>query len=205
MSSMPWKSVVVGSWPIATKRPVHGISFVAVPSVSRMRIAESASSPRHSSTTYPSSQAIFGLARARSIITFEARSSSRRCTIVTLEANFVRKLASSIAESPPPTTTISCSRKNAPSQTAQYETPRPCRRASDSRPIWRAVAPVATITARALIVPACVSSSCGVAIGSAEKRTAVTSSVRMSAPKRSACARICCISSGPMMPSLKPG
>ena len=38
------------------------------------------------------------------------RNSSRRCTIVTLEAKRVRKIASSIAESPPPTTTTSFSR-----------------------------------------------------------------------------------------------
>ena len=41
-------------------------------------------------------------------------------------ANFARKVASSMAESPPPTTTTSLSRKKAASQTAQYETPRPC-------------------------------------------------------------------------------
>ena len=39
------------------------------------------------------------------------------------------KLASSIAESPPPTTTTVLSRKNAASHVAQYETPRPWRRA----------------------------------------------------------------------------
>ena len=37
---------------------------------------------------------------------FEARNSSRRWTTVTLEANFARKIASSIALSPPPTTTM---------------------------------------------------------------------------------------------------
>ena len=53
----------------------------------------------------------------------EARNSSRRWTTVTWSANFVRKIASSIAESPPPTTTTFFSRKKAASQTAQYETP----------------------------------------------------------------------------------
>src|SRR5215217_589845 len=73
----------------------------------------------------------------------------RRCTIVTLSANFVRNVASSIAESPPPTTTISFSRKKAASQTAQYETPRPWSVRSESMPSWRALAPVATTTASA--------------------------------------------------------
>ena len=62
---------------------------------------------------------IFGFARARSNMIGEARNSSRRCTTVTLSANFVRKVASSIAESPPPTTTTFFWRKNAASQTAQ--------------------------------------------------------------------------------------
>ena len=49
----------------------------------------------------------------------DARNSARRWISVTLFANFVRKIASSIAESPPPTTTTSRSRKKAASQTAQ--------------------------------------------------------------------------------------
>ena len=54
-----------------------------------------------------SSHAIFGFARALSCMIFDARSVSRRCTTVTLDANRVRNIASSIAESPPPTTAIS--------------------------------------------------------------------------------------------------
>ena len=50
---------------------------------------------------------------------FDARNSSRRCTIVTLEENLARKMASSIAESPPPTMIVSRSLKNAASQVAQ--------------------------------------------------------------------------------------
>ena len=50
---------------------------------------------------------------------FEARNSSRRWTIVTFEENFARKIASSIAESPPPTITVVLSLKNAASQVAQ--------------------------------------------------------------------------------------
>jgi hypothetical protein len=49
----------------------------------------------------------------------EARNSSRRWTIVTLSANRVRNVASSIAESPPPTTTTCFPGKNAASQVAQ--------------------------------------------------------------------------------------
>ena len=46
---------------------------------------------------------MFSIARARSSMIFEARNSSRRWTIVTFEANLARKIASSIAVSPPPT------------------------------------------------------------------------------------------------------
>ena len=58
-------------------------------------------------------------ALARSSMIAEARNSSRRCTTCTLAANFARKIASSIAESPPPTITVSCSLKKAASQVAQ--------------------------------------------------------------------------------------
>ena len=69
---------------------------------------------------------MFSVAFARSIMIWEARNSSRRWTIVTLEANFVRNVASSSAESPPPTTATSRSRKKNPSHVAHAETPRPC-------------------------------------------------------------------------------
>jgi hypothetical protein len=62
------------------------------------------SSPRISSTVEFHSTLIFGLFSARSCITLLALNESRRCTIVTVSANRVRKVASSIAESPPPTT-----------------------------------------------------------------------------------------------------
>ena len=62
---------------------------------------------------------MFSCARARSSMIFEARKSARRCTTVTLEANFDRKIASSIAESPPPTMIVGAPRKNAASQVAQ--------------------------------------------------------------------------------------
>jgi hypothetical protein len=56
---------------------------------------------------------------ARSSMIFDARNSSRRCTTVTFSANLARKIASSIAESPPPTMIVCLSLKNAASQVAQ--------------------------------------------------------------------------------------
>ena len=53
----------------------------------------------------------------------EARSSSRRWITVTLEAKRVKKMASSMAESPPPATAMCWSRKKKPSQVAQVDTP----------------------------------------------------------------------------------
>ena len=87
------------------------------------------------------------------------------------------------------------------SQTAQYVTPLPWSPRSDGSPIWRAVAPVATITVSAR----CSSSPTYTRKGRSEKSTRVTSSVRYSAPNRSACSRNWIMSSGPRMPSLKPG
>ena len=89
---------------------------------------------------------IFGLASARSCMIFEARNSSRRCTIVTLLANFVRNVASSIAVSPPPTTTSSRSRKKKPSQVAQALTPRPRSFSSPGMSSHFALAPVAMMS-----------------------------------------------------------
>ena len=126
----------------------------------------------------------------------DARKTSRRWTTVTLDANLARKMASSIAESPPPTTTTSFSRKNAASQTAQYETPRPWSERSDSSPSWRAFAPVATMTVSARYS----SSPTHTRNGRSEKSTFVASSVMNSAPKRSACLRNSCIISGPSTP-----
>ena len=127
----------------------------------------------------------------------EARKSLRRWTSVTFVPKRVRKSASSNAESPPPTTTISFSLKKAPSQVAQALTPRPWNRCSDSRPSHRALAPVAMMTERARY-----SSLWTVTRnGRSEKSTLVTSSVTNSAPKRSAWRRKSCIISGPITPS----
>ena len=67
----------------------------------------------------------WGWPKARSCMIFDARSSSRRWMSVTLSANLVRKIASSTAESPPPTTAMSWSRKKKPSQVAHVDTPWP--------------------------------------------------------------------------------
>ena len=92
---------------------------------------------------------IFGLANARSCMIFEARSASRRWITVTVLANRVRNIASSMAESPPPTTAMSCSRKKNPSQVAHQDTPWPQSRFSPGTPSSRYRDPVAMITARA--------------------------------------------------------
>jgi hypothetical protein len=81
---------------------------------------------------------------------FDARSSSRRCTTVTLRANLVRNKASSTAESPPPTTAMSWSRKKKPSQVAQVETPWPTSSCSPGSPSITGRAPVEMITASAV-------------------------------------------------------
>ena len=62
---------------------------------------------------------MFSISRARCCMICEARNSSRRWISSTVEPNFDRKIASSNAESPPPTTAIFLSRKNAASQVAQ--------------------------------------------------------------------------------------
>ena len=62
---------------------------------------------------------MFSVSRARSNMIWEARNSSRRWTIFTFLANLARKMASSIAESPPPTMIVSLSLKKAASQVAQ--------------------------------------------------------------------------------------
>ena len=80
---------------------------------------------------------ILGLVIARWDMILEARSSSRRCTMVTELANLVKKVASSTAESPPPTTAMSWPPKKNPSQVAHQDTPWPQRRCSSAIPIWR--------------------------------------------------------------------
>ena len=79
----------------------------------------------------------------------DARRLSRRCTRVTDRANRVRKVASSRAESPPPMTAMSDSRKKNPSQVAHQDTPCPESRFSPGASSSRYREPVAMITVRA--------------------------------------------------------
>ena len=91
---------------------------------------------------------MLGTARARSSMIEEARNSSRRCTTMTFEANFARNIASSMAESPPPTIIVGTSRKKAASQVAQKLTPRPESASSPGTPSLRCCAPIASTTLR---------------------------------------------------------
>ena len=59
-------------------------------------------------------------------------------------ANLVKNIASSSAESPPPTTAISWSLKKKPSQVAQVDRPCPINRVSASSPSMTDRAPVET-------------------------------------------------------------
>ena len=77
---------------------------------------------------------ILGLSNARSCMILLARRSSRRWTTATVRAKRARKVASSRAESLPPTTAMSWSRKKNPSQVAHHETPCPDRRFSFASP-----------------------------------------------------------------------
>ena len=111
---------------MATNTPVTSSTLVSPVCTLRTRTPVTLpSSPRISSTTLFHSTLIFGLLSARSAMILLARNESRRWTIVTDSAKRVRKLASSIAESPPPTTTMCWLRKKKPSQVAQDETPWP--------------------------------------------------------------------------------
>ena len=169
--------------------------------MSRSRRPDTFASPRTSSTAVFIRIAIFGLALARSTMILLARNASRRWNRLTFDAKRVRNVASSRAVSPPPTTAISLSRKKKPSHVAQALTPRPRIRVSLSSPSHSAEAPVATITDSALYsVPRAHSRN-----GRDEKSTRSMSTSTMCVPKRSACGRNAAISSGPWMPSGKPG
>ena len=91
--------------------------------------------------------------------------------------------------------------KKKPSQVAQVETPRPMSFDSASSPISFDEAPVATMT----VWPSHACSPARTTKGRREKSTAVTSSGIISVPNRSACFLKVSISSGPMIPSTKPG
>ena len=192
---------VFGRWPIATNSPVTASVDCSPATVLVSPMPVTVSSPKISVTREFQRNSIFGLAIARSCMIFEARSSSRRWIIVTLSANLVRNVASSMAESPPPTTAISWPRKKKPSQVAHVDSPWPIRRSSASRPSISDWAPVLTMTALAGYSVSRTQTRKGRSL----KSTLVTFSVMISVPNRSACSRIPCISSGPMMPSGNPG
>jgi len=126
--------------------------------------------------------------------------------IVTEVANRVRKRASSIAESPPPTTQISWPRKKKPSHVAHVESPCPSRRASPGTASGIARAPDARITASATMSGSGPSwlpshSENGELASSALQARAT----RRSAPNRSAWPRIRPMRSGPRIASTNPG
>ena len=134
---------------MATNTPVTGSSDSSPVTVLRNRMPLTLGSPSMAVTAVLVRMVILSLAWARSSMIREARNSSRRWMSVTLRANRVRKVASSMAESPPPTTAMSWSRKKKPSQVAQVLTPMPSRVSSPGTPRWRAAAPMARITERA--------------------------------------------------------
>ncbi len=193
---------VRGSWPMATNRPLVSSSDSSPVTVSRSRTPVTAFSPRTSTTSVFQRNRILGSSNARRCMILLARSSSRRWTRVTVRANRVRKVASSTAESPPPTTRMSFSLKKKPSQVAHQLTPRPDKRSSLGTPIFRYALPVARMTVRARTVsPEPVTSS----LTSVSRRIVTMSSLTSSAPKRSAWARSWSIRSGPITPVGKPG
>ncbi len=196
------KSSVRGSWPIAMNRPVTGRSESSPVLTLRSFRPESFWSPWTSATSLSHTNVILGSAKARSCIALEARRVSRRWTIVTDFAKRERNVASSIAVSPPPITAMSWSLKKKPSQVAHQETPRPDRASSFGRPSLRCWEPVVTMTALAWWTVPAVSVT---VLISPVRSTLTTSSGISSAPKRSAWARMLSMSSGPMIPSWKPG
>ena len=136
----------------------------------------------------------------------DARSSLRRWITVTDLANFVRNSASSMAESPPPTTPMARSRKKKPSQVAHVDRPRPRSCCSAGNPSMRARAPVAMINERPWKVGSPVLSPLvHTEKGRDVRSTRDTLAVTISAPKRAAWARKVPIRSGPMIPSTNPG
>jgi hypothetical protein len=132
---------------------------------------------------------------------FDARSVSRRWTTVTFVANRVRNNASSMAESPPPTTMSSCPRKKNPSHVAHVDTPCPSSRRSESIPSIFADAPVEMMT----VLADQDSSPDQTSKGRRVRSTRVASWWRSSASNRAACFSIRSMSSGPRTASGKPG
>lgn len=81
-----------GSWPMYTNTPSVAILPVAPVTASSVSTPVTwPSAPSTSVTSVFQTKVILGLANARSWAALLARSSSRRWTTVTFEANFVRK------------------------------------------------------------------------------------------------------------------
>lgn len=116
---------VLGLFPIAMNSPWMGISVSVPLMVSVSLIPSTRFSPVMFVTCLFQMKSILGFVSALCCIILEARSLFPRCMMWTLSANRVKNSASSIAESPPPTTAISLFLKNAPSQVAHQETPYP--------------------------------------------------------------------------------
>ena len=114
-----------GSRPTYTNTPATVFVCTAPVARWRQRTAETASSPRISSTTACGMISILPQALARSTSARWASRLCERCRTVTREACAASTSASSSAESPPPTTHTSCPAKNGPSHEAQCETPLP--------------------------------------------------------------------------------
>ena len=119
---------------------------------------------------------------------------------MTCEANSDRNVASSRAESPPPTTAIGRPRKKYPSQVAHVETPCPISFRSDGSPSKRAEAPVAIISESPEYDADEVATVNGGRRISTFVTTPATISVQTALP-----GSIATIKSGPMMPSRNPG
>src|SRR6202020_1254631 len=201
MGSWPTNSSLRGEWPIAMNAPPTG-STVSSPLLVFLTFRpHSLPSPTISTGSLSHWNLILGLAAARSAMILEARSLSRRWTVVSVFPNRVSNSASSTPESPPPITAMSCSRKKNPSQVAHQETPWPDSSFSPGTESSLYLDPVAMITALARYV----SDSVFTTLGETVRSTSITSSASNSAPNRSACLRRWSIRSGPMTPSGHPG
>ena len=133
---------------------------------------------------------------------FDARSVSRRWITVTLSANLVRKmrlLERRVAAADDGD--LVAAEEEAVARGARRQAVADAAAVSASRPSISERAPVLTMTASASYTV----SRTHTWNGRAERSTLVAFSVRNSAPKRSACWRKLPISSGPMIPSGKPG
>ena len=122
---------------MAMNSPATGSSRVSPVTVSVSVTPVREVSPWMAVTSEFQAKLIFGSFSARAAMILLARRWSRRCTTVTDFANRLRNVASSMAESPPPTTAMSLSRKKKPSQVAHQDTPCPDSRSSSVRPSRR--------------------------------------------------------------------